>query len=73
MGQAKKRGSYEERRNAAIIRDGIEREGRRRREAARRAAMTGEERQRYRDKQHAIAQLLAVGLVLGEIPYFVKR
>lgn len=72
MGQAKRRGTYDERRTAAIIRDGIEWEARRKKEMKRRSAMIEALRQRERDSKETWATLLATCLSIGVLPYFIE-
>lgn len=69
MGEAKRRGTYAERKAAAIKRDGIEREERLRHEHERIAAMTEEERERRRDSAGRLAYMVALAQSMGTYHY----
>lgn len=60
MGQAKRRGDYDDRRNAAILRDQAERDRLAELESLRRARMTPEEREAEFDRQYKLASILAL-------------
>lgn len=65
MGQAKRRGSYEERKAEAVAREAARREEARLREAARRAAMTPEELERERRGRAKVSSILALTAMMG--------
>ncbi len=67
MGQAKRRGTFEERRAAAVKRDGITYEEARKQRAAKEALATEEQRQREREGKALLAALLTT----GTIPYYI--
>jgi len=73
MGQAKRRGTYQERRVLAIEKAGIEREEYKRLKAAELAAMTEEQRQKRRDAEIAWVQLMSACLSMGHLPYITRR
>lgn len=73
MGAAKRRGTFEQRKAAAIKRDGIKREERKRIEAEKQAAMTKEERQQHRDRELAQIEFMARCLALGYMPYIIPN
>ncbi len=73
MGQAKRRGTYHERRALAIEKAGIEREESKRLKLAKEAAMTEEQRQKRRAAEIAWVQLISFCLSQGTIPYRLER
>lgn len=73
MGQAKRRGTYEQRKASAILLVGIEREERKRLEVKRLAEMTEEERQRRRDAEIRRKQMIDICLSVGVVPYVISR
>lgn len=73
MGEAKRRGTFEERKTAAIARDKAAIEERRRTEAERWAAMSEEERRRERMASVRPALLMAVIAALNNPLYIIDR
>jgi len=73
MGQAKRRGTYEQRKESAIILAGIEREERKRLESKRLVEMTEEERKRKRDRERVLTRMMAACLSVGVVPYILNR
>lgn len=65
MGQARQRGTFEERREAAIERDNAEREERKLEEIRREASMTPEQRQKRHDMRMLITTMLGTAAGSG--------
>ena len=72
MGQAKRRGTYQERRTIAIEKAGIDREEFKRLKLAKEAAMTKEQRQKKHDAEIALMQLMASYLSMGSLPFVAR-
>jgi len=73
MGQAKRRGTFNQRKAVAVEKIGIDRELFKQQERERLANMTKEARQAKRDKELAFAQYISMCLFLGELPYKISR
>lgn len=71
MGQAKRRGTFEERKEAAMIKSWIEMEERRKLDLERKSRMTEEELQRKYERATLFAQLMA--MAWADMPYSVRR
>lgn len=70
MGEAKRRGSYEQRKHDGIIRKEAERSAREQRDAEREQAKSPEQRRKERNTRVLLATLLAVsaGLHVSTVP-----